>query len=304
MKKGIMIWRLTVAACAVAAAWLPINAQAQPDAQLTQYYEVPSAYNPSAIGRTHMLRMRVGGRMQWVGAENAPHVFMGAADMPLPFCDRRIGVGMVVQSYGAGPCKWLQAGLQGAYRMRLPGGELSAGLQAGIFDKKFQSEEPEQDIADPVSGADIHHRAFDMGVGLSYDSRNFMAGISCAHLGSAADRRFYFMVMGNIPIKNTLFEIMPSAMVGSDFSYTTADTSLRARYRRLIAVGVGYRWNDAVYATIGAEYKNLFICYAYEHVASGNGKGSSGSHEIIAGYSVRLDFSSKSRHKHKSVRLM
>ena len=37
---------------------------AQTDAQLSQYYEVPSYYNPAAIGNTDMVRIRLGSRLQ------------------------------------------------------------------------------------------------------------------------------------------------------------------------------------------------------------------------------------------------
>ena len=39
---------------------------AQVDAQLTQYFEIPNYYNPSAIGTTDFIKIRGDMRMQWL----------------------------------------------------------------------------------------------------------------------------------------------------------------------------------------------------------------------------------------------
>ena len=52
------------------------------------------------------------------------------------------------------------------------------------------------------------------------------------------------------------------------------------------------------------ECKGFFLGYSYDYPMSAIGKGSSGSHEIVAGYQLKLDFSGKTRNKHRSIRLM
>ena len=93
-------------------------------------------------------------------------------------------------------------------------------------------------------------------------------------------------------------------MVKSDFTFTTAEITARARYRKMISFGVGYRWNDAIVATVAVEIKNFFIGYSYDYATTAINKASSGSHEIVAGYSLKLDLGEKNRHRHKSVRIM
>ena len=114
----------------------------------------------------------------------------------------------------------------------------------------------------------------------------------------------YFTAGSNIPIKNTLFEIMPSVLVKSDFSFTSGEINARVRYRKFLSAGIGYRWNDAVVVTLAAEIKNFFIGYSYDYSTSAIHKASSGSHELMAGYSLKIDLSEKNRHRHKSVRIM
>jgi type IX secretion system PorP/SprF family membrane protein len=177
---------------------------------------------------------------------------------------------------------------------------------------------------DGVPTRDLHGTAFDLGAGLWYVHKYFWAGASCTHITSPtvtlsndngdsstdlnyefqAGRVAYFMAGGNIPVKNTLFEVMPSVLVKSDFSFTTAEVTARARYNKFLSFGVGYRWNDAVTATIAAEIKGFYIGYSYDYPISDIAKASSGSHEIIAGYRLKLDLGDKNKNKHKSIRIM
>jgi hypothetical protein len=92
--------------------------------------------------------------------------------------------------------------------------------------------------------------------------------------------------------------------VKTDFSTYTAEVTMRARYNKFITFGLGYRYKDAISAMIGAEYKNFFVGYAYDYPTSAIAKASSGSHELIAGYKLKLDFSGKNRNKHRSIRIM
>jgi hypothetical protein len=112
------------------------------------------------------------------------------------------------------------------------------------------------------------------------------------------------MAGSNIPLKNTLFEIMPSVMVKSDLTFTTAEITGRVRYNKFLSVGLGYRYNDAVTIMVGADYKNFFLGYSYDYHTSEISKASSGSHEIFAGYNLKLDLSEKNKNKHKSIRIM
>lgn len=97
---------------------------------------------------------------------------------------------------------------------------------------------------------------------------------------------------------------MPSVMVQSDFTFTGAEITARARYKKLFSFGVGYRWNDAVSVNLGLDIKNFYIGYSYDYATSAIHRASSGSHELLVGYSLKLNLGEKNRHRHKSVRLM
>ncbi len=326
--------RTALALATLSAATLATNAQT--DATLSQYYEVPSYYNPSAIGNTDNIRIRGGARLQWLGIDNAPRTFAGVADMPFKIGSKRLGVGVKVSQESIGLYKTLDLGAQIAYKLRKWGGMWSVGLQIGMYDQSFKGTEvyiPDDDnyhesTDDAIPTTDIHGTALDLGAGLWYEHPRFYAGLSCTHLTSptitmnaaaneggsetSSDRKYqfqarrtlYFTAGCNIPIKNTLFELVPSILVRSDFSFTTGEITARARYRKLFSFGIGYRYDDALVATIAAEFKNFFVGYSYDYALSKIHSASSGSHEMFIGYSLKLDLSDKNRHRHKSVRIM
>lgn len=318
------------------AALVCFYAAAQTDINLSQYYAAPTLYNPGATGTSDLLRIRGGARLQWMGIDRAPKAFLGAADMPVKIGKKRIGVGLRLGQESRGLYSGLDLGAQLSYKINRWGGTWSFGLQIGMFDQSFKGSEvylPDDDdyhqgTDEGIPTNDIHGTALDLGAGIWYEHRKFYAGLSCTHLTSPtvtmnaenesggsetsgerkyqiqARRTLYFTAGCNIPIKNTLFDIIPSVIVKSDFTYTTAQITARARYRKFLSFGVGYRWDDAVVATVAAEIKNFYIGYSYDYSTNALHSASSGSHEIFAGYSLKLDLGDKNKHKHKSVRIM
>ncbi len=306
---------------------------AQTDAQFTQYYEITNFYNPAATGIEDDLRLRGGSRLQWVGIDNAPVTFLVTADMPFKLGKQRIGVGAYIDSESMGLYNSLNAGAQISYKLKKFGGEFSAGLTVGMYDQKFKGSDvfiPDNDdyhhsTDDAIPTRDIHGTALDLGIGVWYTRKNVWAGLSCTHLTSPtitmksegtesssqsynyefqASRTLYFMAGGNIQVKNTLFELLPSLLVKSDFTFTGTEATLRARYNRFLLFGAGYRWQDAVYVTIGAELKNFYLGYAFDLPTSVLAGASAGSHEVFLGYSMKLDLSDKNKNRHKSIRIM
>lgn len=310
--------------------------RAQTDAQLTQYFEVPTYYNPAATGSSDHLRIRAGSRLQWLGIDNAPLTFLGVADTKLKLLNKFVGVGIMAQQESAGLYRNITVGMQLAYKLKLFKGELTIGVQPGFLSETFKGSDvfiPDDDdyhqsTDEAIPTSDLSGTAFDLGAGIWFNHRLFWAGVSMTHLMSPtinfsgetgdtsgavseekkfqfqARRTLYFMAGCNIPIKNTLFEVMPSVLVKSDFSFTGAEITARARYNKFLTAGIGYRYNDAVSAILSAEFKGFFIGYSFDYPLSSLNRASAGSHEIFAGYALKLDFSEKNKNKHKSIRLM
>lgn len=325
------LYVLLLALCAVCAS------RAQSEAQLSQYYEVPSYYNPAAIGLTDMVHIRVGSRLQWVGIDHAPRAVYATADMPVKLGTKRIAVGLTLKQKSEGLYRHMNVNVQAGYKFKALKGQFTAAVQAGFGNEQFRGSEvyiPDGDdyhqgTDDAIPRTDVAGNALTLGAGVWYVHPKFWAGVGATHLNSPVirfsdsaeggasstettrgdyeytlRRTVNFMAGGNIPIKNTLFEVLPSVMVKSDFAFTRAEITGRMRYRKLFTFGLGYRFDDAIIATIGVEYKGFFAGYAYDYSTSAISRASSGSHEITAGYSLKLNLSDKNKNRHKSIRLM
>lgn len=326
-----VLFRIILVAAAIAACVAP--AKAQTDVQLSQYYEVPAVFNPAAIGRTDFVRIRAAGRLQWVGIHGAPSTFLGAADMPFKLATKRLGAGIVLQQESIGLYNSLNINAQIAFKLRKLGGEFTIALQPGMYDQRFRGSEvyiPDGDdyhesTDNAIPTTDLHGTAFDLGAGIFFERKSWWAGVSCTHLmapsitmggenGSTgneayvyefkAPRTLYFMAGCNIQLKNTLFEVMPSVLAKSDFTNYSAEINARLRYNKFLSAGIGYRLDDAVVITIAAEIKNFYLGYSFDYATSSIHSASSGSHEVVAGYSLKLNLGEKNRNRHRSIRYM
>lgn len=320
---------LKTAIICILAAIAPIAAWAQTDAQFSQYWTVQNYYNPAAIGITDNINIKAGSRLQWIGIDNAPMSFNALADMPFKFLSKRFAVGVNISSQSMGLYRSINAAAQLAFRKKMLKGELSIGVQVGIINQKFVGSEvyiPSDDEYhdtndDAIPTTDVAGTGFDAAAGLHFTHKYFWLGISATHLNQAnitlktdssedqlyefeAGRTYYFMAGGNIPIKNTLFEIQPSGFFKTDINYWTAEATARLRYNKFLTAGFSYRWKDAVAVIIGAEFKGITLSYSYDFPVSDIIKGTSGSHELWLGYNLKLNLGEKNKNKHKSIRLM
>ena len=307
-------------------------AYAQNDPLFTQHWALPTLYNPAATGDTDWLRIRGAGRLQWIGITNAPKSFVATADMPFKVFNKRVGAGVTMLQESIGLFSNILISAQGSYKLKFLKGQLGIGLQLGYYNSRFRATDayiPDDDDyhepEDPsIPKQDLTGNALDASLGLSYTHPLFHIGLSGMHLtaptvkmeieGSEStetlqyetnlNRTLYFDAGGNIALRNTLFLLQPSLLMMTDFSKLSAALTLRATYNRFLFVGIGYRWDDAVSIMAGAEFKNFFIGYAYDYPTSSIAKVSSGSHEIVAGFRLKIDMSGKNRNKHRSIRIM
>lgn len=326
--------RNVLAATLVALAAPPAGVRAQGDAMFTQYWAVPTYYNPAATGTVDFIRIRGGAKLQWIGIDNAPRTFMGAADMPVKLGKKqRIGVGVLFNQESIGLYRNMGINAQLSYKFRFLKGVWSVGVQPGFYNTKFKGSDvyiPEGDDFhqpdDPeLPTTDVSGNAFDISAGLLYTHKYFSVGVSVLHItepqvtmdsgegGNDAEgiefqavlpRQAYFTAEGNIPLRNSLFSLQPSLLLRTDFNTFTPEATMRATYNRFLSFGVGYRYKEAISAMVAVEFKNFFLGYAYDYPLSAINKASSGSHEIVAGYMVKLNFGEKNKNKHRSIRIM
>lgn len=165
---------------------------AQGDAMLTHYFEVPSYYNPAAVGTTDYLRVRGGTRLQWVGIDNAPVSFLATGDMPFKLFNKRFGTGLVLQQESVGLYRTLNMDAQLGYRISfkkgfLKGSNLTVGLQLGFISQTFKGSDvylPDNDDYhegddEAIPKNDVSGTGFDFGLGVFYTRKNWW-GVSPA----------------------------------------------------------------------------------------------------------------------------
>lgn len=332
MKRKKITGLLSVMAFLMTLLFTPVETKAQADPLFTQYWALPTLLNPAATGNTDFLRIRGGARLQWIGIENAPKSFLATADMPFKLMNKRIGAGVIMWQESLGLFSNLLLSAQGSYKLKAFKGTLGIGVQLGYYNTRFRGSDvfiPDNDDYhqgnDPgIPTQDLSGNAFDISLGLNYTHKYFNVGISGLHLtnpkinmnieGSESNemqqyetelpRAIYFDANSNIELTNTLFTLQPSLLIGTDLSDFSADITMRATYNKFITFGLGYRWNEAICVMIGAEFKNFFLGYAFDYPTSSIAKASAGSHELVAGYQLKIDMSGKNKNKHRSIRIM
>jgi type IX secretion system PorP/SprF family membrane protein len=309
-----------------------LTAMAQTEPALTQYFQAPTFYNPAAVGETDYIRLRGGSRLQWVGIDGAPTDFIVTADSPFKFLNRRFGAGVVLFQESIGLYNTMDISAQLAVKQKLFKGMLSGAVQVGYLSQSFKGSEvviPDGDdfhesSDEGIPMTDVTGSALDLSVGLWYTRSRWWAGVSCTHVnapvvklrqdGSESSdeqnyefqftRSLYLMGGCNIPIKNTLFEVLPSVMVTTDFGRVQADVTARLRWKKFLTAGLAYRTQDAVSLLLEAQVKGFTLGYSYDYATSAIMRASSGSHEVWVGYSLKLDMGEKNRNSHKSIRVM
>ncbi len=307
-----------------------LGVSAQSDAALSHFWLGRSYYNPAAAGEYNGIHMNVGSRMQWVDFRHAPMNFYVTVDAPYKFMGQLFAGGVKAEYERIGLYTNTRIGAQIAYKRRF-GRHLmvSVGIQPGVFSQTFRGAEaitPAADQENPgnsdiIPNSDVSGTAFDANVGAFVSHPKFWAGFAVTHVTSPGielkqsresmevyefkvSRGYNFMAGGNIPINNTLFEIQPSGMFFATDKVWTAQVATMVRYNRMLNIGAGYRWKDAVTAFIGVNLKNAYIGYAYDYPVSAISKATFGSHEVFVTYNVKLDKREKNKNKQKSVRLM
>ncbi len=310
-------------------ATVTLGALAQADAAFSHAWVAKNYYNPAAAGEYNAIHLTLGSRMQWVDFRNAPMTFYITADMPYKLMRQRFGVGVKAEFERIGLYTNTRIGAQVAYKRELAKNTyLSVGVQPGIFSQTFRGHEAhapdadeESSVDDAIPKNDVSGTAFDANVGVYFSTPRIWAGVAVTHVTAPSielkasreapdiyefklDRGYYFTAGGNIPIKNSLFEIQPSGMFAMYQKAWTAQVATMLRYNRMLNIGVGYRHNDAVTAFIGVNLKDAYIGYSYDYPVSAISKATFGSHEVFVTYNVKLENKEKNKNKQKSVRLM
>lgn len=311
MRRGIIIFIVTLAAV--------LPARAQYDVSFSHYWALEPFFNPASVGKQSKINAAIAYNTTLSGFENNPKTMYAAADMPFYFLKAYHGVGVQFLNDEIGLFSHKIFSIQYAYKHKLLGGVISAGVQIGMISEGFDGSEVDlEDDDDPAfPSSDVTGTGIDISAGLYYTHGNWYAGLSVLHATSPSidigdeqtfsiDRTFYLTGGYNIRLRNPLLTVDPTVLVRTDGTAYRVDITGRLTYTRDSKVmygGLSYSPTNSVTILLGGDFHGIRIGYSYEIYTSAVSIGN-GSHEVFVGYQTDINLGKKGRNKHLSVRLL
>ena len=293
--------------------------KAQYDPSFSHYFDMETSFNPATAGKQPKINVTAAYALDMAGFEHNPQTAYAAADMPFYALKNYHGVGLQFMNDKLGLFAHTRLAAQYAYKFRLFGGQMSAGLQAGLISEKFDGSRADLgDSSDPAfSSSQLSGNVVDLGAGIYYTLKEFYAGLAVQHvtaplvsLGETKelqiDRTYYLSGGYNIKLRNPFLTIKPSMLVKTDWVGWRADVTGRLVYThddRLLYGGLSYSPTNSVTMLLGGSFHGIVLGYSYEFYTSGLNPGN-GSHELFVGYQHDINLVKKGKNKHKSVRIL
>jgi len=277
------------------------NLSAQQEDAFAQFMYYKQAMNPAQTGSSQGINITGLVRNQWIGLSGAPKWQSLLFSMPL--LNNRVGVGGNIYRHTVGITQI--TGLDGsyAYRLPVPRGFLSFGLQTSMrfmqqnFGLVTGTQPIEQDESIPVGLQSKYLPNF--GAGVYYESKRAYVGLSVPRLlrsnidfsdkGQLITREtqhYYFMAGATIPLgeawelnPQTLWRYLPNAPFD-------ADINLSAIFKKKISGGLSYRiGSETAIVSTGLQMgDHLHLGMAFEASFSDIQKYNSGTAEVIIRY--------------------
>lgn len=296
-----------------------LSANAQQDAQLSQYVFSGLYINPAYAGYRETWNINAFYRNQWTGFPGAPRSVALAVDGVAR--EGKYGLGLNMSNDEIG----LQGttNLYGSFAFRIPIGayelekRLSIGVSAGFIQSRIRVDE--YDPTDPVDSDPLLHNSLrnkftpDARFGIYYSSNTFFAGLSVDNLLTSAydakkdpgnifaERKVHlYATAGALLTFSENLQLKPAMLVKEDFAGPTSlDVNAFLILKSMFWIGAGYR--TAIFqkeriqkdlnksgAIIGMA--QVFIAdkirlgYAYEYTTNVVGMGGYPTNEISISY--------------------
>ena len=282
-----------------------ISANAQQDAQFTQYMYNTININPAYAGSRGCLSVFGLHRTQWVGLDGAP--VTNTLSINTPIDDTSIGLGLSVLNDRIGPSN--ETNVAGDFSYTIPTSEnyqLSFGVKASInflnvdFTRLNIFDNSDTRFANNVD----NKFSPNIGAGLYLHSENTYVGLSVpniletehfdrssgtpANKFSAKDRMNYYLIAGHVFDLNENIKFKPAALAkivtGAPLQ---VDVTANFMFNEKFVVGLAYRWSAALSALVGFQVNDSwYIGYGYDLETTRLAGYNSGSHEVFLRYEL------------------
>ena len=255
---------------------------AQDDAQFTFFPWVTSYYNAGGIGEQHnTLCFTADYSNKYLGwgdvksinndsvNRTAPQDFLFSIESYLKKLHGSIGVTLVHDRIGFYSNTGVKLGY--AYKMRVGGGNLGIGAQVSLFNQSLNSSglNPLQDGDQVLERLSESTLDIDFNFGVLYKTDQWYVGLGWTQIAAMFDKNQALRVSGEYGARrssqlyvhggytwvvpaNPNWELIPQALVKTDFKTYQWEVLALARYNGVYWGGLGYRFQDAVSLAFGA----------------------------------------------------
>ncbi len=259
--------------------------------------------NPAYAGSLNILSVIAVHRKQWLNIDGAPN--HQALTAHSSFYSNRVGIGLSAFRDEIGATETFSLYGQYAYKIKTPIGILAMGLQGGLDRRETDfSKLTIFDQNDPLLTGANNRLTPNFGTGLYLANPNMYAGISIPYIlenktytieeaveqFNARQSRYYYITGGVIFHASSLVKLAPSVLIRvQEQNRLSYEFTGNVIFDNIAYVGLSVR-NSLEVVFIGQLVlnENLRAGYAYDAATNDLGQNTTGSHEILVNYRVKL----------------
>ncbi len=286
-----------------------VYAQAQQNAQFSQFMWAKLAYNPAYAGSSDHLSVTALHRSQWVGLEGAPTTQNVNAHSSV--FRKRVGVGLNIMRDNITISNNWKIGMSYAYRIKVNQGVISLGLEGAVkyINTDWNMAEAVEKTDEAIPTYEGQKFFPDVGIGAYYQKENFYAGLSVQNLIKAfvkldegeimdvirTDRNHTYLMTGGVVDLSDNIKLNPVFMM-TYVRNTPIDLDLHTSliFMEKFWFGMSYRKGDSVDAIIQYQInKQIRLGLAYDFTLSELQKVSNGTYEMLLKYDFQYDKSKR-----------
>ena len=270
-------------------------ANAQQDAQYTQYMYNTISVNPAYAGTRGALNVVGLYRSQWVGLDGAPETKTLSIHSPV---GKKVGLGLSIVNDEIGPSSETYIDIDFSYTLNVGvTSKLALGIKAGanLLSVDYNKLAGDDDV---IFQDNIDNRFMpNVGIGAYLYDDNYYLGLSSPDLLEtehydddevaesylAKERLHAYLMGGYVFDLDYNLKFKPAFLVKAvDGAPLQVDISANFLFNEKFTIGAAYRWSAAVSGLAGFQISDqLMIGYAYDQETTELRRYNSGSHEIV-----------------------
>lgn len=278
-------------------------AYSQQDPMYSLYLHDKVLINPAYAGSSNWIVGTLKYRTQFIGMPGAP--VTQTFNFHAPVQKKHVGFGLKVIHDKIAVINSTTATGIFSYHLGLAGGKLSLGVEGGIFNQNINF--PDLIKKDPIdnslSEGTQSLSVLDAAFGIYYRKKNFSLGFSETHLPNSKLRygiagapeyahlyshHFLYATYG-FDLSDKVY-LEPSALLKSTVGASVqCDFNTCISFSDKFSFGISFRSGDAVCCILKANItEQLRLAYSYDYTISKLSSYSSGAHEIMLSYGIKL----------------